>query len=165
MNKQVIVWRNDLKVRKGKFATQIAHASEKVFFDRMKPFGYEPSDYPQPRGIECHFTNEMIEWAFNKKFTKIVARCHNLEELLDLERQAKEAKIPCALIEDSGATEFKETCQFCNGTGEGYGGTHSWTCSNCNGTGKVNVPTITCLAIGPDDEKKIDKITGHLELM
>ena len=26
-------------------------------------------------------------------------------------------------------------------------------------------PTITCLAIGPDDSKKIDKITGNLKLI
>jgi peptidyl-tRNA hydrolase len=35
MIKQVIIWRKDLNVRKGKLAAQIAHASMKVFFDKM----------------------------------------------------------------------------------------------------------------------------------
>lgn len=35
MIKQVIVVRKDLNMRKGKLAAQVAHASMKVFFDRM----------------------------------------------------------------------------------------------------------------------------------
>lgn len=33
--KQVIVVRTDLNMRKGKMCSQVAHASMKVFFDRM----------------------------------------------------------------------------------------------------------------------------------
>ena len=35
MIKQIIIMRTDLNMRKGKLATQVAHASMKVFFDRM----------------------------------------------------------------------------------------------------------------------------------
>jgi peptidyl-tRNA hydrolase len=38
-------------------------------------------------------------------------------------------------------------------------------CPECGGTGKVNKPTTTCLAIGPDEAEKIDKITGELKLL
>jgi peptidyl-tRNA hydrolase, PTH2 family len=163
MNKQVIIIRKDLNMRKGKMCAQAAHASMKVFFDRAVPQSDPFCLDAETNNIILLCSPEMKEWALNQKFTKIVVGCNSLEELLELEQQAKAAEIPCALIEDSGATEFKETCKFCNGTGEGYGGTHSWKCMNCNGTGKANVPTITCLAIGPDDAEKINKITGHLK--
>lgn len=35
LTKQVIVLRKELNMQKGKIATQVAHASMKVFFDRM----------------------------------------------------------------------------------------------------------------------------------
>ena len=36
MVKQVIIFRRDLNMRKGKIAAQVAHASMKVFFDRAR---------------------------------------------------------------------------------------------------------------------------------
>ena len=58
----------------------------------------------------------------------------SLDELKEIEAQAKEANLEVHLIVDSGRTEF-------------------------NG-----VPTPTCLAIGPDEADKIDEITGGLKL-
>lgn len=58
-----------------------------------------------------------------------------LSDLITAFQEAKMEGIPCTLIEDKGLTEF--------------GG---------------NV-TITACAIGPDDPEKIDKITGHLNLL
>jgi PTH2 family peptidyl-tRNA hydrolase len=67
-------------------------------------------------------------------FKKICVIVNSEEELLEIHRKAEEAGLVSNLIQDSGMTEFH---------GE---------------------PTNTCLAIGPDDEQKIDKITGHLDL-
>lgn len=71
----------------------------------------------------------------NGLFTKIVVGGENLADVVNAYEEAKRQNIPCALIIDAGLTEF-------------------------NGT-----PTITCCAIGPDNQEKIDKITGHLKLL
>mgnify|MGYP000235729913 CR=1 FL=1 len=55
------------------------------------------------------------------------------EEILMLEKKAKEMGILTSLIRDAGLTELEPG-------------------------------TLTALAIGPDEEEKIDKITGHLPL-
>ena len=68
-------------------------------------------------------------------FTKIVLGVDSEEEMLDLYEQAVSLDIPCSLITDSGLTVFK------------------------------GVPTNTCIAIGPEESCKIDKITGHLKLL
>jgi len=68
-------------------------------------------------------------------FTKIVVYVNSEEELMNIYNNAIKEEIICSLIEDAGLTEFK------------------------------GVPTKTCCAIGPDYEEKIDKITGHLNLL
>ena len=68
-------------------------------------------------------------------FTKICVSVNSEQKLLALKEQAEAACIPCALITDCGLTEFH------------------------------GVPTITCLAIGPDNAEKIDLITGGLPLL
>ena len=173
--KQVIVVRNDLNMRRGKSEAQVAHASMKVFFDRMEDNyklveldrcgGYEsPQDY---KAMACTFTKEMIEW-MKGNFAKIVVGCSSEEELFELQNQANESNIVNVIIEDNGLTEFKEICPNCNGRGfkeyAEFEVPFNDYCKTCNGTGKINKPTFTCLAIGPDKAEKIDKITGHLKL-
>ena len=68
-------------------------------------------------------------------FAKVCCRLDSEEELMAIHDKALEAGLEVHLITDSGKTEFH---------GE---------------------PTNTCLAIGPDEAKKIDKITGHLQLL
>jgi PTH2 family peptidyl-tRNA hydrolase len=99
--KQVLVWRNDLrnvtgqKVRTGKIAAQLAHASMKVFFDRGT--------------IQDGFLSVpvagMEEW-INGSFVKVAVKCNSEEELDGLYQQALAAHLPCAIIEDNGHTEF-----------------------------------------------------------
>jgi len=100
MIKQVIIIRKDLNMRKGKMCAQVAHASMKVLLDRMTI------------SCECYyqstkFTPEIYEW-LQGKFTKIVVGCDSEQELVKLYEKAVLANLPCAIITDCGATEFKE---------------------------------------------------------
>jgi PTH2 family peptidyl-tRNA hydrolase len=90
--KQVIIVRKDLNMRKGKIAAQVAHASMKVFFDRMKE-------------DKIIISKAMKEWV-EGSFTKICVYVESEEELLALYKKALDADIPCALIKDNGNTEF-----------------------------------------------------------
>ena len=134
--KQMIVLRKDLGMRKGKMVAQGAHASMKVFFDRMEEVWHCHNDGSgeEWKAWECSMTREMEEWK-EGIFTKICVGCDSEEELLNLKATSDEQEIVNALIQDCGLTEFK------------------------------GVPTYTCLAIGPDVSEKIDPITGHLKLL
>jgi PTH2 family peptidyl-tRNA hydrolase len=80
-------------------------------------------------------TGAIAQWV-KGKFTKIVVSVDSDQELLDIYNKVVDSGIKYhALITDSGATEF--------------GG----------------VPTITCMAIGPDWPEVIDPITSHLKLL
>lgn len=57
------------------------------------------------------------------------------EELIEIFQQAKAKMLTVEMIKDSGRTEFD------------------------------GVPTLTCLAIGPNRSSKIDSITGNLKLL
>lgn len=80
-------------------------------------------------------SSQEIEW-MNGNHAKATVYVDTEEELLEIYRKGLLGSDhpPCYLITDSGKTEF--------------GG----------------IPTNTCLAIGPDDAEKIDRITGHLPL-
>ncbi len=122
--KQVIVIRKDLKMRRGKEIAQGSHASMAFITRRLRPhYSF----------WEFELTKAETEW-LNSSFAKVTVRVNSEEELLEVEKKAKEAELECHLITDSGRTEFD------------------------------GVPTKTCLAIGPDYCDKIDEVTGHLEL-
>lgn len=133
MIKQVIVMRKDLGMRKGKMIAQGAHASMKVFFDRLEDTEICEDDGEYP-GYSFKVNKEEQEW-ISGRFTKIVVSCDSEEELLAIVAKAKAAKLPVALIQDAGKTEF------------------------------AGVPTYTCCAVGPAKEKKVDRITGGLKLL
>ena len=128
MVKQVIAVRKDLNMRKGKLAAQVAHASMKVFFDRLTIFdnNYAAKIYD--------LTPEMKEW-IKGIFTKVVVGVENEDEINRLALMAHGNNVPFAVITDAGHTEFH------------------------------GQPTVTCIAVGPDKEEKIDKITGDLKLL
>ena len=79
--------------------------------------------------------NKEMEQWREGPFTKTCLQVHSEEELIEIYNKAKEKDLPVALITDSGQTTFH------------------------------NMPTNTCIAIGPANRDKIDEITGHLKLM
>lgn len=124
--KQVIVMRtsyNGKKLRRGKEIAQACHASIAFLTKKIQNSDNKPIE----------LSAEQIEW-INGIFTKICLKVDTEEQLLEIEKKAKEKGLECNLITDRGLTEFK------------------------------GIPTNTCLAIGPDIAEKIDEITGGLEL-
>ena len=125
---------------------------------------------------------EWIDWEEGKEgFTKILARCDSEQELLALRDHADKVRLPNALILDNGHTEFKTRhCPVCDSEDiEVYHdperkGTsmpeRRYMCKSCKSSFEIehaikrNKPTYTCLAIGPDDEEKVNEVTGHLKL-
>ena len=79
--------------------------------------------------------DERIKPWLTGRFKKIVVSVSSESELQEIYNKAKEAGLIAALIVDSGLTEF-------------------------NG-----VPTKTAVAIGPDEESKIDAICKELPLL
>ncbi len=164
MIKQVIVARTKYPdgkggtfgIRAGKLASQVAHASMKVFFDRRliatkaeerlacRAVIYRRAnvDGATPEDIIVDttavgdllllvMTPEMKAWE-EGIFTKVVLGLveDTEENLLRVHAEAKARGLPTALITDVGATEFK------------------------------GVPTHTAVAIGPAEAAAIDAITG-----
>jgi len=111
--KQVILVRTDLKLPKGKMATQVAHAAVDASLKSPK--------------------HKVGEWMVSGA-KKVVLKVNDKEELFEYKKQAEQAGLKTALIKDAGRTVLKPG-------------------------------TITCLSIGPDDEDKIDKITGKLKMV
>ena len=135
MIKQVLVVRKDLNMRKGKAIAQGAHAAMKVFFDKKSIHTRSNKDGEHiGYKLSIPLTDEMFEWVTGI-FTKICVYVNSEDELLALKAKAEEAKLPCALVEDNGLTEFH---------------------------GQL---TKTVLAIGPAEASLIDPITGELPLL
>ena len=138
--KQVIVVRKDLNMRKGKIAAQVAHASMKVLLNRMTftdiSIVHPPS--PNPRFVEMSMIIPKSSGLYDwltGSFTKIVLYVESGYAIRSLGDKCHAMSIPHTIITDAGRTEFH---------------------------GK---PTITCIAIGPDESDKIDEITGDLPLL
>jgi PTH2 family peptidyl-tRNA hydrolase len=129
--KQVIVVRKDLNMRKGKLAAQVAHASMAAVFGRQTAQISQSGDQAT---IAWTLDEKQLAW-FQDLSTKIVVGVADEAGLLALYQQARDAGLPCSLIQDRGFTEF--------------GG----------------VATYTTVGIGPADQAQINAITGALPLM
>ena len=77
-----------------------------------------------------------VEWDWiNGIFAKVCLKVDSEEELMEIyDKAVAYGCLEVHLITDRGLTEFHD------------------------------IPTTTCLAIGPDESEKIDAITGHLPL-
>jgi PTH2 family peptidyl-tRNA hydrolase len=99
--KQVIVVRSDLKMGKGKIAAQVAHASLSAAEEAM---------------------GKRVPWFDGWKEggqAKVVLKVQSEEELQELFRKAKSAKLPVSLIEDRGLTQVEPGTVTCLGIGPG----------------------------------------------
>jgi len=94
--KQVLVYRRDLKMRKGKIAAQCAHASMAVFFQRNRGGAAQ---------LHVPLDGPMSAWV-SGRFTKVVLCVESEEALLQVHQEALARGLPTALITDSGRTEF-----------------------------------------------------------
>ena len=97
--KQVIVFRSDLKLGKGKLAAQAGHAAVSA-------------------AEEAHRRHrKWWEAWFYEGQRKITVKVKDENELLELESQAKEMGLPNALITDRGLTQVPEGTVTCLGIG------------------------------------------------
>lgn len=97
--KQVIVFRSDLKLSKGKIAAQAGHAAVSAAEETRR----------------LHKT----WWAawISEGQCKVAVKVRTEKELLDLEVQAKESSLPNVLIVDRGLTEIPPDTITCLGIG------------------------------------------------
>lgn len=96
--KQVIVVRKDIKMRKGKLASQVAHAAMKFIVDNNVS--------ERPNVLVVELSNDEATWLFGGSFTKAVVACDTEDELRGLIMKAELADVTVCPIVDSGKTEF-----------------------------------------------------------
>jgi PTH2 family peptidyl-tRNA hydrolase len=97
--KQVIVFHSDLKLSKGKTAVQAGHAAVSAAEEARR-----------------YRKNWWKNWV-NEGQRKIAVKVKTEKELLDIEKQTKDSKLPCALIIDRGLTEVPPNTITCLGIG------------------------------------------------
>ncbi|MGQ9538896.1 MAG: peptidyl-tRNA hydrolase Pth2 [Candidatus Bathycorpusculaceae bacterium] len=97
--KQVIAFRSDLKMGKGKIAAQAGHAAVSASEEARKR------------------RKEWFKAWLNEGQCKIVVKVKSEKELLELKKQANELGLPCALIRDRGLTEIPPGTITCLGIG------------------------------------------------
>jgi PTH2 family peptidyl-tRNA hydrolase len=135
--KQVIVIRRDLGMRRGKEIAQGSHASSAWLTHKLRN--------PPPPWKRCLWslfasTYRSVSLSAAERawlaesFRKITCQVSGLEELMAVAAAADAAGVACHMITDAGLTQF------------------------------AGVPTVTCLAVGPDYDDRIDPVTGHLKL-
>jgi PTH2 family peptidyl-tRNA hydrolase len=97
--KQVIVVRADLKMSAGKTAAQVGHAAVSAAEEARKK---------RPGWWNAWLAEGQC---------KIAVKAASEQELLELEKRAKELKLPSALISDRGLTELPPGTITCLGIG------------------------------------------------
>jgi len=97
--KQVIVVRTDIKMEKGKIAVQVAHAAVLGSEKAMKM-------YPKLYKI----------WK-NSGMAKIAVRVSSLDELRQIEMEAKRSDIPVSVVQDMGLTQVDPGTVTCAALG------------------------------------------------
>ncbi len=97
--KQVIVFRSDLKLGKGKTAAQAGHAAVSAAEEARK------------------HRKEWFDGWFREGQCKIAVKVPDEKSLCEIETSAKEMGLPCSLIVDRGLTEIPPNTVTCLGIG------------------------------------------------
>ena len=97
--KQVIVFRSDLKLSKGKIAAQAGHAAISA-----------------AQAAHNRYREWWDSWLYEGQ-RKVAVKVKDERELLELEEQAKDLDLPEALIVDKGLTEIPPGTVTCLGIG------------------------------------------------
>jgi PTH2 family peptidyl-tRNA hydrolase len=97
--KQVIVFRSDLKLSKGKIAAQAGHAAISA-----------------AQAAHNRHREWWDSWLYEGQ-RKVAVKVKDESELLELEEQAKDLDLPQALIVDRGLTEIPPGTVTCLGIG------------------------------------------------
>lgn len=130
--KQVLLIRSDAGMNAGKIAAQAAHASMGAFLPRettrLEPLADGRFE------LRATISAQAAAW-FQDLSVKIALAGPDEATLHEAYRQAREAGLPCVLIQDAGFTHFD------------------------------GVPTYTAVGIGPADADEIDKITRKFPLL
>ncbi len=100
--KQAIVVRVDLKMGKGKLATQVAHASVQSFYEtyKLKP-------------------NLALKW-INSGQKKVVLKVDSINEILSIYKKAIDQGLIVSLIRDAGLTQLEPGTITAVGIGPDY---------------------------------------------
>jgi PTH2 family peptidyl-tRNA hydrolase len=133
--KQMIVMATYLNMRKGKMVAQGSHASVQSFVEGGSTLQAQEipqflTEYAPEQKFLMIPLDAETEHWMSGSYKKICQGAKTEADLLQLYADAKAAGLRASLIVDSGLTEF--------------GG----------------VPTITCVGIGPNEDSRIDALTG-----
>lgn len=135
--KQIIIVRRDLEMRKGKLASQVAHASMAFLHRSINPdiIGWRRTDPANPIALfPIGLTYEQQSW-LQGNFAKVVLWVAGEAEFHAVVKAAQDAGLVAHPIQDDGRTDFH--------------GVKTWTTAG----------------IGPDTSERLDPITGHLRLV
>ncbi len=97
--KQVVAVRTDLKMGKGKLAAQVGHAAVSASEEARKK---------RPEWWDAWLEEGQC---------KVAVKVESLTEILELEREARQMKLPHSLITDRGLTQLPPDTVTCLGIG------------------------------------------------
>lgn len=97
--KMVIVVRGDIKLSPGKMAAQVAHAAVNCAFSAKKNY------------------KDWFDGWYDEGQKKVVVKVKNMEELRELQDEARKSKLPHSLITDAGHTQLPPGTVTCLGIG------------------------------------------------